>query len=144
MKGNRQLFNTIDYVFVGHREEFDREGRLLVWVATVEGAFSGRMKWWSTADPPAPVYEQAGAVIAFYSARWEISSDDRSLLAGESAGKTVFPQGADGIWDGHGVVTEAQADLEALIDRRIHETGSVIVGSNPPLSYAGHGIFVIS
>jgi hypothetical protein len=137
------LTSQIDYRFVGHLERFDDDGRLLVWEATIDGSVKGNMKWWFASPPPVAGAEYDGVSLSFYSARWEIWSEDELLLAGESAGKTVFPTGADGVWDGHGIVTEARADFAALKGRRIYETGPVVVGSNPPVSYLGSGMFVI-
>jgi hypothetical protein len=148
-----KLTSQIDYWFVGHYRQFDDEGRLLVWEGTIEGDFTGEMKWWFVM--PSPVFDccaYMGGRVAFYSARWEIWDGEELLLAGESAGKTVFPVGADGMWDGHGVVTEARKGpkhskkskgLKHLKGRKIYETGPVIVGDAPPLTYRGTGMFLI-
>jgi hypothetical protein len=48
---NGRLASQIDYTFVADEEEFDSEGRLLVWVATIAGAFTGEMKWWFELPP---------------------------------------------------------------------------------------------
>jgi hypothetical protein len=53
-------------------------------------------------------------------------------------GKTVLPTGEDGMWDGHGVVTEGRRWFSPLKGRHIYETGPVI----KPEFY-GTGIFVI-
>lgn len=135
--------SRIDYHFVGHLEQFDDAGRLLVWEASIDGAFTGKMKWWFVNPPPVPAATYAGESLSYYKARWEIWSDDELLVAGESAGKTVFRNGGDGVWDGSGVVTEAAPALTSLKGSRIYETGPVIVGSNPPVSYTGTGMFVI-
>ena len=135
--------SQIDYHFVGHLEEHDDDGRLLVWEAKIEGAFSGTMKWWFANPPPVPAADYDGVKLSYYSARWEIWSDGELLLAGKSAGKTVFQNGANGIWDGHGVVTEARPDFIVLVGNKIYETGPVVAGSNPPVSYAGIGLFVV-
>ena len=139
----KPLTSRIDYRFVGHLEQFDDDARLLVWEATIDGALTGKMKWWFVNPSPAPAAKFDGVSLSYYSARWEVWSQNELLLAGVSAGKTVFPDGADGVWDGHGVVTEARAEFETLEGRRIYETGPVVVGSNPPVSYAGSGMFVI-
>ena len=139
-----QLTSEMDYWFVGHLGQLDDEERLLVWEGTIQGDFTGEMKWWFVVPSPvsgSPYY--MGGEVAFYSARWEIWDGDELLLAGESAGKTVFPDGADGMWDGHGVVTEASKGFNPLKGRKVYETGPVIVGSNPPVSYSGTGMFVI-
>lgn len=140
---NGVLVGQIDYRFVGHLGQTDDQERLLVWEATIVGDVTGRMKWWF-ANPPAiaEVAMQSGRV-SFYTARWEIWADEELLLAGESAGKTVFPGGADGIWDGHGRVTEAEKRFKDLIGRRIYETGPVILGSDPPKTFTGTGAFVV-
>jgi hypothetical protein len=137
------LTSQIDYHFVGHVEEFDDDGRLLVWEAKIEGSFSGTMKWWFVSPPPVPAADYDGVNLSYYSARWEIWSDSELLLAGKSAGKTVFHNGANGVWDGHGVVTEARPEFITLVGNKIYETGPVVVGSNPPVSYTGIGLFVV-
>jgi hypothetical protein len=56
----------------------------------------------------------------------------------------VFPPLPDetGIWDGHGVVTEAHRGLNPLKGRHIYETGPVITpADHGPKS--GTGLFVI-
>jgi hypothetical protein len=148
-----RLTSQIDYRFVGHLEQWDDEGRLLVWKGTIAGDFTGEMKWWFVM--PSPVSgsgEYKGGSVTFYSARWEIWDGEELLLAGESAGKTIFPDGADGMWDGHGVVTEASRGLKGrkkskgfkrLKGRKVYETGPVILGDRPPVTYSGTGMFVI-
>ncbi len=137
------LTSEIDYWFVGHLGQLDDDGRLLVWEGTIEGDFTGEMKWWFVIPSPVSGNAYLGFEVAFYSARWEIWDGGKLLLAGESAGKTVFPDSADGVWDGHGVVTEASTGFNRLKDRRVYETGPVIVGTTPPLSYSGTGMFLI-
>lgn len=138
-----QLIGRIDYRFVGHLEQTDGAGRLLVWEADVEGALSGTMKWWFDTPPPVGEVAIGGGRVTFYSARWELWRDGSRLLAGVSTGKTVFSGGGDGIWDGHGTVTEGGGDYSALLGRRVYETGPVILGSDPPVSLAGTGLFAI-
>jgi len=139
-----RLASQIDYWFVGHYGTLDDEGRLLVWEGDIQGDFTGQAKWWFEIPSPVPLgADYLGGRAAFYAARWEIWADGELLLAGESAGKTVFPDGADGMWDGHGVVMEAKGKLNPLKGRKIYETGSVLVGSTPPVSYTGTGMFVI-
>ena len=138
-----QLTSEIDYWFVGHLNQWDDEGRLLVWEGTIEGDFTGEIKYWFVIPSPVSGSAYVGGEVEFYSARWEIWDGEELLLAGESAGKTVFPDGADGMWDGHGVVTEASKGFNPLKGRKVYETGPVIVGSNPPVSYSGTGMFVI-
>jgi hypothetical protein len=138
------LVSQIDYWFVGHHGYFDDEGRLLVWEGDIQGDFTGKAKWWFEIPSPVPLgADYLGGRAAFYAARWEIWADGELLLAGESAGKTVFPDDADGMWDGHGVVMEAKGKLNPLKGRKIYETGAVLVGSTPPLSYTGTGMFLI-
>ena len=55
----------------------------------------------------------------------------------------LFQNDVNGIWDGHGVVTEARPEFITLLGNKIYETGPVVVGSNPPVSYAGIGLFVV-
>ncbi|MEJ2580704.1 MAG: hypothetical protein P8127_03540 [Acidobacteriota bacterium] len=139
----RQLLGQIDYRFVGHLEQLDDAGRLLVWEAKIEGDLAGRMKWWFVDPGPAPEVSFTGGQTAFYAARWEIWNREELLLAGESTGKTVFREGEDGIWDGHGVVTEANGPHSDLVGRKIYESGPVIIGPDPPVSFSGTGIFSI-
>ena len=101
------------------------------------------MKWWLPTASAVPSAEHDNLVFSYYSARWEVWSEGELVVAGDSAGKTVFANGADGIWDGHGIVKEAQGDRASLIGRRTYETGPVIAGLDPPVSYAGRGMFVI-
>jgi hypothetical protein len=131
------LTNTIEYSFVGQREIHDEQGRLLVWEAAVDGEIGGEMRWWFYDPPPLPATEHASARITYYRARWEILSDGNALVAGESIGKTVFTTDSHGVWDGQGVVTEAQPGFEFLIGSKIYETGPVVVGST------SRGLFVM-
>jgi hypothetical protein len=101
------------------------------------------MKWWFVRPSPVSGTIFMGGQVGFYSARWEIWDGEELLLAGESAGKTVFPEGADGMWDGHGVVMEAGRRLNPLKGRKVYESGPVILGSAPPFTYTGIGMFVI-
>jgi hypothetical protein len=140
---NGRLTSQIDYTFAGHLGQWDEEGRLLVWVGTIEGDFTAEIKWWFVMPSPVDGSTFTGGEVVFYAARWEIWDAGKLLLAGESAGKTVFPDGADGMWDGHGVVTEANGAFNPLKGRKVYETGPVIVGSNPPVSFSGTGMFLI-
>ena len=137
------LASEIVYEFVGHLEEFDDQGRLLVWDATITGDVTGELKWWFVQSSPTSSTPYLGGRVDFYSARWEIRVNGELVLAGESAGKTVWPDGADGIWDGHGIVMEARGDFSTLKGRKTYETGPVIKGSNPPVSFSGTGMFLI-
>lgn len=137
------LVGKIDYWFVGHLGQTDGDGRLLVWEATIEGGVTGKMKWWFTVPPTVEEVTLMTGRVSFYTARWEVWVDGKLLLAGESAGKTVFSDGADGIWDGHGRVTQTSESLENLSGRQIYETGPVILGSDPPKSFRGTGTFII-
>ena len=140
---NGVLSGQIEYWFVGHLGQTDSEGRLLVWEATIEGPVAGKMKWWFVNPPTIAEVALANGRVSYYTARWEIWADRELLIAGESAGKTVFSGDADGIWDGHGRVTEAQERFEYLIGRQVYETGPVILGSDPPESFKGTGAFLI-
>lgn len=137
------LASQIEYRFVGHEQQVDDAGRLLVWTATITGDITGTMKWWF--EQPAPVADQVyeGGRVSFYAARWEIFVDDKLILAGFSAGKTVLADGEDGIWDGHGVVTDAAGRFGALKGREIYETGPVILGEEPPVTFTGTGLFLV-
>ena len=139
---NGRFASQIDYSYVANLGITDTEGRLLVWKATITGDFTGDMKWWFEESPVEDGVFDAG-FVAFYAARWEIWSagEGELLLAGESAGKTVFPFTGDGIWDGHGVVTEAKGRFNRLKGRKTYETGTVIWGTDPLLS--GRGMFLI-
>lgn len=139
-KGRTELLTSqIDYRFVGHLGEFDAEGRLLVWEADISGDFTGTGKWWF--GPPPATTEYEGGRVAYYVGRWEIfDSAGHLVLAGESAGKTVTSDGEEvGMWDGHGVVTEASKGFNNLKGRHVYETGPVVWD----FPYYGTGIFVI-
>lgn len=140
---NGRLASQIDYWFVGHLGQMDYEGRLLVWDGIIQGSFTGEVKWWFVI--PGPVARTAfdAGEVAFYAARWEIRVAGELALAGESAGKTVFPTLADGIWDGHGVVTEAKGSFSPLKGRKMYETGTVLLGSTPPVTFTGTGMFSV-
>ena len=139
---NDTLTAQIDYYFVAHLGQTDASGRVLVWEASVTGDLTGQMKWWF--GPP-PVQNSP---FSYYSGRWEFWQDGELVLAGESAGKTVFPGGLapgapDGIWDGHGVVTEALGKYNPLKGRKIYESGPVAIGDGPPVTFNGTGMFMI-
>ena len=136
------LTSQIDYWFVANLGQMDDEGRVLVWEATISGDLNGIMRWWFGAPPV------INSPFSFYAGRWEIWVDGELVLAGESAGKTVFPDGmvvggADGVWDGHGVVTEAKGKMSPLKGRKISETGPVVIGETPPVSFYGTGMFQV-
>lgn len=137
------LVSEVVYQFVGHLEKVNDQGRLLVWKSTIKGDISGELKWWFVQPSPVQSTQYSGGHVDFYQARWEIRVDDELVLAGESAGKTLWPEGVDGIWDGHGIVTEARGDFSSLQGHKTYETGPVIKGSNPPVSFSGTGMFVI-
>lgn len=133
----------IDYRFVGDRGEVDSAGRRLVFEATVEGDITGTMTWWFVDPAPAPRIDYEGGYTDYYEARWEIRSGDSLLLAGESVGKTFFLEGEEGIWDGHGTVTEGHGAFEDVVGRHYYETGPVVEGSDPPATMFGTAIIVI-
>jgi len=134
---------ALDLTYVGHLEKMDDDGRLLVWEGSIKGDFAGEIKWWFVSPSPVSSTTYMGGKVDYYAARWEIWSagEGELLLAGESAGKTVFPFTGDGIWDGHGVVTEAKGRFNRLKGRKTYETGTVIWGTDPLLS--GRGMFLI-
>lgn len=138
-----RLTGKIDYWFVGHLQQMDDAGRLLVWEGTIEGDLEGKMKWWFVNPPPVSPIPHASGRTSFYAARWELWIDDELALAGESAGKTVFFDGADGIWDGHGRVTQVASRFKTLNGREIYETGPVLSGEDPPKTFSGTGMFLI-
>jgi len=140
---DEQVIGTIKYWFVGHLGQTDEKGRLLVWEAKAEGDLKGTMKWWFVNPPPNAEIKYSGGRVTYYSARWELWDEEDLLLAGESAGKTNFRDGADGIWDGHGRVTEASGKYGFLKGRIVYETGPVILGSDPPKTFSGAGVFQI-
>lgn len=137
------LVCEIAYQFVGHQERLDDGGRLLVWEGKIAGDLNGQMRWWFRQPTPVSGSAYAGGRVNFYAAHWEIWDGDDLLLAGESAGKTVFPVTGDGMWDGHGVVTETSEEFSSLSGRKIYETGPVVLGQNPPVSFSGAGMFHI-
>ena len=137
------LASQIDYWFVGHLGETNDQGMPLIWKGVGHGAINGEGKWYFTIEPPV-----INSPFSFYKARWEIWSEGKLILAGESAGKTVFPEGvspsaAPGIWDGHGVVTEARGRFNKLKGRKTYETGPVFMGDAPPATFYGTGMFTI-
>lgn len=141
VKPGGQLVNQIRYEFVGHLGQLDKKGRLLVWQGEIDGDISGQIRWWFEIPSEVPDAAIMDGRIAFYQSRWEILQDDKVILAGKSAGKTVFLFGGDGVWDGHGVVTKARGKYSRLKGRKVSETGPVILGSTPPLTFAGTGMF---
>ncbi len=138
-----RLTGALDLTYVGHLEQMDDDGRLLVWEGSIEGDFAGEIRWWFVQPSPVSGSTYMGGEVVFYVARWEIWAGEELLLAGESAGKTVYSDGADGMWDGHGVVTEAYGEFTPLKGRKVYETGPVILGSDPPISLSGTGMFQI-
>jgi hypothetical protein len=133
----------IEYWSVGHLGEHDDEGWLLAWKANVSGDLTGELRYWFPESPPAPEGTYANGEVGYYLARWELWDGEELILAGESAGKTVIPDGEDGIWDGQGIVMEANGDLRSLKGRKIYETGTVIMPSDPAVPSTGSGMFVI-
>jgi hypothetical protein len=143
-EGSGVLLNgALDLTYVGHLEKTDDDGRLLVWEGSVGGDFAGKIRWWFIDPPPIARGPYKGGVVNYYRARWEIWVSEKLVLAGESAGKTVAPDQLDGIWDGHGVVTEAYGKFARLKGHKVYETGPVIYGSDPPGSLSGTGMFQI-
>lgn len=138
------LVSEIEYQYAGNLGLIDDQGRKLVWVGTIKGDLNGTMRWWFGPAPTKKVTYNGGSV-SYYAGRWEIWDEEGEnlLLAGESAGKTVTPTGIDGMWDGHGVVTEASGRLNVLKGSRIYETGPVQKPSEPDVPLYGRGIFLI-
>lgn len=133
----------IEYWSVTHLEERDEKGWLLAWKAKVSGDLTGELRYWFPETPPAPEGAYNNGEVGYYLARWELWNGDKLILAGESAGKTVIPDGEDGIWDGQGNVMEAYGDLASLKGRRTYETGTVIMPTDPDVASTGSGMFVI-
>jgi hypothetical protein len=133
----------IEYRSVGHLGERNGEGWLLAWKAAVSGDLTGELRYWFPDSPPAPDATYSGGEVGYYLARWELWDEGELILAGESAGKTVIPEGEDGIWDGHGIVLETNSDLSSLRGRRIYETGTVILPSDPAVPSSGSGMFLV-
>ena len=134
---------ALDLTYAGHLEKTDDDGRLLVWEGSVGGDFGGTIRWWFINPSPIASTTHIGGKVNYYEARWEIWVDETLVLAGQSAGKTVAADQSDGIWDGHGIVTEAYGKFARLKGRKVYETGPVIYGSDPPLSLTGTGMFQI-
>ena len=133
----------IEYWSVAEEEETDENGWLLAWKAKASGDLSGEMRWWFPETPPAPESEYSNGKIGYYVARWEFWVEDELILAGESAGKTVIDEGEDGIWDGHGIVLQADSELSSLTGRKTYETGTVIIPPDPTVVSTGTGMFVV-
>jgi hypothetical protein len=133
----------IEYWSVAEEGETDENGWLLAWKAKASGDISGEMHWWFPETPPAPESEYSNGKIGYYVARWELWVDDELILAGESAGKTVIDEGEDGIWDGHGIVLQANGELSSLTGRKTYETGTVIIPPDPTVVSTGTGMFVV-
>ena len=137
------LIGALDLTYAGHLEETDDSGMPLAWEGSIEGDISGTIRWWFVDPPPVPSTTFVGGQVFYYVARWEIRVDEKLILAGDSAGKTVTPDGSDGMWDGHGIVTEAYGEFARLKGHKVYETGPVIGGSNPPATITGTGMFQI-
>lgn len=144
------LRSVSDYVLVAHLGILDEERRQLIWKGTLKGDIEGVELWWFDVSllrsEVKPDYR-----VDFYSGRWEIYDEDpfpdagpnpnaKLLLAGMSAGQTLIPldpPGSDGIWDGIGIVTEANEEFEPLIGCEVFEGGPVVFTS--PFSAYGVG-----
>lgn len=134
------LSSQIEYRFVGDRGETDAEGWTLLWIASMEGDLAGEARWYFLQPNPIPDVAVQGASLAYYEARWEVRVSDQVVLAGRSAGKTVTPEGEDGIWDGHGVVTSAAGSYQDYVGRHTYETGPVVFSDEGPW---GRGLFTV-
>ncbi len=133
----------IEYWSVYKLDERDDDGWVLAWKARASGDLTGEMRWYFPETPPAPESTYSHGEVGYYLARWEFWSGDELILAGESTGKTVIPEGEDGIWDGHGTVMRAFGNLASRKGRRIYETGIVIMPTDPEVASTGSGMFVI-
>jgi hypothetical protein len=133
----------IEYWSVGELGERDEDGWLLAWKAKASGDLSGEMRWWFPETPPAPEGSYSNGKVGYYVARWEFWIGDELILTGKSAGKTVIPDGEDGIWDGHGTVMTTNDDLSSRKGRGIYETGIVVMPTDPEIKSSGTGMFVI-
>jgi hypothetical protein len=133
----------IEYWAVYEAQERDDEGWLLAWKAKASGDLTGEMRWWFPKTPPAPDSIYSHGEIGYYLARWELWVDEELVLAGESAGKTLIPEGEDGIWDGYGIVTKTNAAMSSLKGGRTYETGTVINPKDRSAQSTGTGMFVI-
>ena len=141
--GMRPLTCHIEYWSVGHLGEKDDDGWLLAWKAKVKGDLDGELRYWFPETPPVPEGKYSHGEVGYYLAKWELWSGDKLVLAGESAGKTVIPNGEDGIWDGHGIVLQGDGQLGSLVGRKIYETGTVIMPADPAEISTGSGMFMI-
>ncbi|MDJ0941554.1 MAG: hypothetical protein QNJ00_17455 [Woeseiaceae bacterium] len=139
----KPLTSRIEYRSVDHLGEQDDEGWVLAWKASVSGDLTGELRYWFPETPPVPEGAYSGGKVGYYLAKWELWNGEELILAGESAGKTVIPDGEDGIWDGHGIVMEANGDLRSLKGRKIYETGTVIIPSDPAVPSSGSGMFLV-
>ena len=137
------LTSQIEYWSVYEAGETDDDGWLLAWKANISGDLNGEMRWYFPETPPAPEAKYSHGEFGYYLARWEFWVGDELMLAGESAGKTVIPEGQDGIWDGVGIVLQANGDLSSLKGRRIYETGIVVMPTDPDVRSTGSGMYVI-
>jgi hypothetical protein len=110
---------TTEYVFVGYLDEFDSEGRWLVWEGSISGDIEGVIQWWI-----GEITKTGG--VSHYDDRWVILDEDgEPLLAGEESGSTTTRGGQDKIWRTNGVVTDASDQFEGWIGRQTHADGNV-------------------
>jgi hypothetical protein len=137
------LYSEIGYTYVGDRGETDEDGWALVWTATVEGDVSGEARWYFVEPNPIADLEVSNGSYAYYESRWQILVGGQVIMSGRSAGKTVTTADQDGVWDGHGVVTDASDAYRAYVGRPTYETGPVIFGDDPPQTMWGRGILAI-
>ena len=63
------LASEVVYQFVGHLEEVDDQGRLLVWEATINGDVTGELKWWFVQPSPVSSTPYTGGRVDDYAAR---------------------------------------------------------------------------
>jgi hypothetical protein len=130
---------TTEYDFVGHLGTVDAEGRLLAWEGTISGDIEGVILWWFDMD-----YNVATGQVSHWVDRWEIWDGEVLLLAGDEEGTTTAPPDKDGMWQGNGVVTEANEEFEDWIGRPTHD-GGVFTWTIPgELPDHGEGTFHIN
>jgi len=59
------LASEVVYQYVGHLEEVDDQGRLLVWQATIKGDVTGELKWWFVQPSPVSSTSYAGGRVNY-------------------------------------------------------------------------------
>jgi len=114
------LHCTMDYIFVGHLQIFDDDGRILAWEGTVSGAINGEIKWYMfILDKKCP------QVTHFADDRWYIfdSETGELLLKGDEKGTTTIRHGKNSVWRANGIVLETNGDFAIWLGRHVHMGG---------------------